>query len=117
MDFWPAGSTGLIAMASASSMFSVSRMSRFCSSTAPVFVVLNATATSGNSASAFSHPLRAIVQKFEVVLVMNATVFTALGALGAGESQLTEIAKARANKQMTLDWVDLFIVRVPRGKE
>ncbi|CAN5721467.1 hypothetical protein BH20ACI3_BH20ACI3_05980 [soil metagenome] len=45
---------------------------------------------------------------------MKATVFTAFGGLGAGESQRTEIAKTRATKQMKLCWVDLFMARVSR---
>jgi hypothetical protein len=75
-------------------------------------VVLKTTVTSGASASAFSHPLRAIVQKLEVVFVMKATVFTAFGGLGAGAAQLTDIAKTRATKQMKLCRVDLFMARV-----
>jgi hypothetical protein len=77
-------------------------MSPFCSSTAPVFVVLNTTVTSGSSVSAFSVPLRAIFQKSEEAFVMKATVFPTFGALGGGEEQLADIAKIKASKQMTL---------------
>src|SRR4029434_8135610 len=83
----------------------------FCSSVAPVFVVLNSTVTSASSASAFSHPLRAIFQKSELALVMNATVFTAFGALG-GEAQLANVMKLRASKQMNLCRVDVFMASV-----
>src|SRR5258705_11640462 len=106
--FWLAGSIGLIAMASASSRSSACRMSPFCSSIAPVFVVLKTTVTSGSSASAFSHPLRAIFQKSEVVLVIKATVFTAFGAFG-GEAQLTDRVKKKASKQTNLRWINLFM--------
>jgi hypothetical protein len=73
-------------------------MSPFCSSVVPVFVVLNTTATSGSSVSALSHPLRTIFQKSEVLLVINATVFTALAGFG-GDAQLTDRTKIRVSKQ------------------
>src|SRR5258708_40332064 len=99
-------------MASASSLSSASLMSPFCSSIDPVFVVLKTTFTAASSVSAFSHPLRAIFQKSEVVLVMKATVFTALVALGAGELQVADVVKIKASKQMKLCRVDLFMVGV-----
>src|SRR4029453_2469828 len=106
--FWAAGSMGLMAIASASSRSSTCRMRLFCSSIAPVFVVLKATVTSGSSASAFSHPLRATFQKSEVLLVMNATVFTAFGGLG-GEAQLIDRLKTRTSAQTSLHLYDLFL--------
>src|SRR4030095_15739082 len=98
-----------MAMASASSMLSESRIFLFCSSAAPVFVVWKTTLTSASSPSAFSQPLRAMVQKLDVVLVMKATVFTGFGALVVFESpQLTDIAKQNASTQISLYRVSLF---------
>src|SRR5882724_2256679 len=108
--FWPTGSITLTAMASVS-ISSASLMSPFCSLAVPVFVLLNATVTSGSSASAFSHPLCAIFQKSDVALVIKATVFIAFGAFG-GEAQLANVAKPKASKQMSLCEVDLFMARV-----
>src|SRR6266511_3428960 len=110
--FSPTGSITLIAMASASSTSSASLMSPFCSFAAPVFVLLNATVTSASSASAFSHPLRAIFQKSDVALVIKATVFTAFGAFG-GEAQLPDVTKIKASKQMNLCEVDRFMAKSP----
>src|SRR6185295_15881916 len=100
-----------MAIASASSRSSACRMSPFCSSIVPVLVVLKATVTSGSSASAFSQPLRATFQKSEVLLVMNATVFTAFGGL-AGEAQLIDRLKTRSNAQTSLYLIELFMAGV-----
>src|SRR6266566_1086709 len=94
-------------MASASSTLNACRMSPFCSSVVPVFVVLKTTFTSGSSASAFSHPLCTIFQKSEVVLVITATVFTAFGGLG-GVAQLIERVKRKASVQTSLNLTLLF---------
>jgi hypothetical protein len=76
-----------------------------------VFVLLNATLTSASSASAFSHPLRAIFQKSDVALVIKATVFNAFGAFG-GEAQLALVTNIRATKQVSLCELDLFMAKV-----
>jgi hypothetical protein len=52
---------------------SKSSMMRFCSAAVPSEGILNSTEVSANSSSAFSVPLRAIVQKSEALLVTKAS--------------------------------------------
>jgi len=70
---WFAGSTGLMAMSSTPLASRSSRI-RFCAAAVPS-PSRNSTVTPGNSASAFSVPFRAMVQKSAALFVMKASLF------------------------------------------
>ena len=86
---------------------------RCCPAAVPSELILNSISTLGNSAAAFSVPLRAIVQKSDVLLVTNASrVFLASPVLPASLVLLHEAFARISNEirmKITLRPGDVFM--------